>query len=208
MQNDALNLLIEKHWPDLEAEKREKLVRHFDLILEENKIQNLTRLTDAEDYFWNQLWDVREFSLHKDLHQKKNLDIGSGSGHPGMACAIVSGGEWTLSDSEKRKADFLSRASVALELPNVKVYPGRAETHLRSHRFDLLTAKAVANTQRLITTFGKCSTWNIFVLFKSGKFREEWDTALAPAQRIGLRLSNEYTYQARDRARTLAVVTR
>lgn len=203
-----LRQIIERNWHELAPEKVEKLVLHYDLILEENKIQNLTRLTDPEDYFWNQLWDVREFVSHPELRKAKNLDIGSGSGHPGIPLAIASGGKWTLAESEKRKADFLSRVAEKLALTDVSVVPGRAEVFLRSHRVDLMTAKAVANTEKLVTTFGKCSTWNIFVLFKSGNFRQEWESALQPAQRVGLKLVNEYAYRANEKDRTLAVIHR
>jgi 16S rRNA (guanine527-N7)-methyltransferase len=54
------------------------------------------------------------------------IDVGSGGGSPGVPLAVtLPDVEFTLLESQRRKAQFLER--VALELPNVTVVWGRAE---------------------------------------------------------------------------------
>jgi 16S rRNA (guanine527-N7)-methyltransferase len=68
-------------------------------------------------------------------------DLGSGAGLPGIPLAIaVPALQLTLVEARRNRAGFLELAADALPLPNVSVFPGRAE-HLRE-RVDLVTARA------------------------------------------------------------------
>lgn len=78
------------------------------------------------------------------------VDIGSGSGLPGMVLAIVRPHwGWTLVDSRHRRADFLQDVISRLALTNVSVVAERAEEWPRNdptalEKFDVVTARAVA----------------------------------------------------------------
>ena len=79
------------------------------------------------------------------------MDIGSGSGLPGMVLAIARPGrKMTLVESRHKRADFLKRAVDLLHLERVSVLSSRAETLLSQdmgHReqYDLVTLRAVGN---------------------------------------------------------------
>lgn len=72
------------------------------------------------------------------------VDIGSGAGFPGLALAIARPRMVvTLVESEKRKADWLRRASAGI--PNVRVVPDRSEHLAAAEResFPLATMRAL-----------------------------------------------------------------
>jgi 16S rRNA (guanine527-N7)-methyltransferase len=77
------------------------------------------------------------------------LDVGTGAGIPGLVYAML----WpetsvVLLESQKKRIEFLHDAIEHLELDNVKVLEGRAETHAHEliwrERFDLVTSRALA----------------------------------------------------------------
>ena len=112
---------------------------------------NLTGFTPAQ--FWDKgVLDALSLLSHSGLASSSSLrcvDIGSGSGLPGMVLAIVRPGwHWTLVESRARRAEFLRKTATVLSLENVKVVGERAEVwvvsnpSMREH-FDLVTARAV-----------------------------------------------------------------
>ena len=72
------------------------------------------------------------------------LDIGSGAGFPGIVLAIMEPTlQVTVTDSIKKKADFLKQCVAELKLVNVKVVHTRVE-EIKGQTFDHVTARAVA----------------------------------------------------------------
>lgn len=83
-------------------------------------------------------------------------DLGSGAGFPGLviACALAgkSGTEIHLVESIRKKADFLRDCVAALALPAI-VHHQRIEdfTRVNTVAFDVVTARALAPLERLLT---------------------------------------------------------
>ncbi|MCL4352547.1 MAG: 16S rRNA (guanine(527)-N(7))-methyltransferase RsmG [Firmicutes bacterium] len=112
---------------------------------------NLTGFSPAQ--FWEKgvldALSLLSCSGHASSGSLECVDIGSGSGLPGMVLAIIrSEWEWTLVESRVRRAEFLLNTAASLGLSNVKVVGERAEVWvcqnpmIREH-FDLVTARAV-----------------------------------------------------------------
>jgi 16S rRNA (guanine527-N7)-methyltransferase len=74
-------------------------------------------------------------------------DIGAGAGLPGLPLAVVlTRSRFVLVDGNARKCEFMQRAVAALELANVEVVHGRAETWTDGiGRCDLVVARALAS---------------------------------------------------------------
>lgn len=79
-------------------------------------------------------------------------DVGSGAGLPGLVLAIARPDlEITLVEPLARRTTFLDEAVQVLGLARVRVVRGRAEALHGRERFDVVTARAVAPLERLLT---------------------------------------------------------
>jgi 16S rRNA (guanine527-N7)-methyltransferase len=79
-------------------------------------------------------------------------DIGSGAGLPGLVLAISRPDlSVTLVEPLLRRADFLHEAVAALGLDNVRVLRARAEELHGKAEFSIVTSRAVAPLNRLLT---------------------------------------------------------
>lgn len=107
------------------------LARFLDLLKSAGEKQNLTRITDEDAAVEKHALDAL---LGLELLQDGPLvDVGSGSGVPGLPLAIARPG-WkvALVESERRKAAFLDEARRALGLADrVTVHAERAEALAR-----------------------------------------------------------------------------
>lgn len=115
---------------------------------EENKKFNLTRIQEEFDYWNKHVADSLSISIFFPELIKSKLtvmDIGCGAGFPTLVLAIAFAGlEITAIDSTKKKADFVMSAAKLLHLDNIKVIIGRCNELKLSQKFDLITARAVA----------------------------------------------------------------
>ena len=107
------------------------LVRYGDLLIETNKVMNLTAITDPEDVA----------TLHF-------LDsVGTGAGFPGLPLRVLEPSiRLTLLDSLNKRIQFLETVCRELDLPDVACVHARAEEFAAEHRetFDLAVSRAVA----------------------------------------------------------------
>jgi chromosome partitioning protein len=89
--------------------------------------QNLSAITGLDEGVDRHLADSLAGLALPELAAAAGLvDVGSGAGFPGLALAIARPGiPVTLVESERRKADWLRRASA--DIPNVRVVPDRSE---------------------------------------------------------------------------------
>ena len=96
--------------------------------------QNLTAIEGVEEGVDRHLADsLAGLRLPEVSSAPACVDIGSGAGFPGLALAIARPDmAVTLVESEKRKADWLRRASA--EIPNVRVVADRSEHLAASER--------------------------------------------------------------------------
>ncbi len=78
-------------------------------------------------------------------------DLGSGAGLPGLVLAIARPDlQVTLVEPLQRRTTFLDEVVAALELTNVAVHRGRAESLHGVRTFDLVTSRALAPMSRLL----------------------------------------------------------
>lgn len=107
--------------------------------------QNLTTIDGLDEGSDRHLADsLAGLTLPEVSGAGSSVDIGSGAGFPGLALAIARPQmAVTLVESERRKADWLRRASA--DIPNVRVVPDRSEHLAAAEResFPLATMRAL-----------------------------------------------------------------
>lgn len=125
--------------------------RYCALLLEANRVMNLTALTAPEDVAESHMLDSAALLACPgvDFGGARLLDVGSGAGFPGLALGLLLPGlSVTLLDSQEKRVGFLEHTARELGLSGVRAVHGRAEelAHDGQWRegFDLVTARAVA----------------------------------------------------------------
>lgn len=128
------------------------LVRYADLLVEKNKVMNLTAITEPADIAALHFLDSAALLTLADFKNKKVADVGTGAGFPGMPLRIVEPSiHLTLLDSLNKRIDFLKEVCDNLGFTDVNCIHARAEEFAAQHResFDIVTSRAVANLQML-----------------------------------------------------------
>lgn len=135
----------------LPTEAAAKLSRYGELLIEKNKVMNLTAITEPKDVATLHFLDCAALLTLTNFKGRKVADIGTGAGFPGMVLKIVEPEmDITLLDSLNKRIDFLKEVCAELSVDAACVH-GRAEEFAAEHResYDIVTSRAVANLRML-----------------------------------------------------------
>ena len=124
------------------------LLRYGELLLEKNKVMNLTAITEPEDVAALHFLDSAALLTLADFKGKSVVDVGTGAGFPGMPMKILEPTvQLTLLDSLGKRINFLQEVCDDLGLTEVACVHARAEEFAAAHRqgFDIAVSRAVAN---------------------------------------------------------------
>lgn len=125
-----------------------QLQRYAELLLETNKVMNLTAITDPKDVATLHFLDCAALLNLADFRGKTVVDVGTGAGFPGMPLRLVEPSiRLTLLDSLGKRVNFLQTVCGELGLTDVTCVHGRAEEFAAQHRggYDLAVSRAVAS---------------------------------------------------------------
>ena len=155
-------------------EHKEKIYQFVNKAIQFNKHHNIFQRASAEEVLRK---DVEE-SLQINPHISKQdtiLDIGSGGGFPGVVIAISNPKTQThLVESNQKKAYFLKQIKHDLLLDNLTVHNQRIETHNNLGEFSLITARAFATIEKILTlSENNLYQGGKYVLFKGTKNKIE-----------------------------------
>ncbi len=118
------------------------------LLFSENKKHNLTRITEDSDYWNKHIADSLSIAcLFPELREKHFTlaDVGCGAGFPSLVLAIAFANlKITAIDSIQKKINFVALVAKELGLQNLDVIWGRARELKIVGKFDIVTARAVA----------------------------------------------------------------
>jgi 16S rRNA (guanine(527)-N(7))-methyltransferase RsmG len=94
--------------------------------------------------------------LHGQLGpDSKVLDLGSGTGFPGLVLAAASPANFVLIESRRKRASFLQVATAEMELKNAKVEVVRAEQIGPAEKYGLVTARAFGEPREFFALAAK-----------------------------------------------------
>ena len=152
-QNDFTNEL-KKINIELDENKLKNLEKYYELLIEYNKVMNLTGITEKKDVYLKHFYDSLTISKIINLNNYSNLcDIGTGAGFPGLVLKIVYPHlKITLLDSLNKRCDFLKIVIDKLNLKDIEIIHARAEEFAKVNRnkYDITTSRAVAHTSILL----------------------------------------------------------
>lgn len=178
----------------------DQLVRYAQLLLEQNKVMNLTAITEPDQVVDLHFLDSAGVALCADLAGKKLIDVGTGAGFPGMVLKIlVPEVELTLVDSLGKRLDWLSTVCGDLGLTGVTIRHARGEELSLDpafrDQFDFATARAVADLRVLCELcLPYVKPGGRFLAMKAAECEEEVSQAGRAVSVLGGRLLPAFRY--------------
>ena len=164
----------------LTEEMKEQFDRYYEMLVEWNKVMNLTGITDYDEVNDKHFLDSLAIAKVQDMGKISTvIDIGTGAGFPGIPLKIVYPHlKVTLLDSLNKRIKFLNCVIQELSLENITALHGRAEDYAKKaeyrESYDLCVSRAVAN---LATLSEYCLPYvekgGLFISYKSGEIDEE-----------------------------------
>ena len=199
----------------LTDKQREQFDRYYELLIEWNKVMNLTGITDYDEVILKHFIDSLMLSEICDMGNVSALiDVGTGAGFPGIPIKIVYPHiNAILLDSLNKRLKFLNTVIEELGLESVQTLHGRAEDYARKteyrESFDLCVSRAVANLSTLseycIPFVKKDGT---FISYKGGDSDEEVKQAERAVDLLGGKVEtiHKFTLPGTDMGRTLVEI--
>jgi len=133
---------------DITEKQLEQLKKYYELLIEYNKVMNLTGITEEDQVYLKHFYDSATITKVIDLTQEETLcDIGTGAGFPGLVLKILFPNlKVTLVDSLNKRITFLNKVIEELKLENIEAIHARAEEYAIKNieKFDIVTSRAVA----------------------------------------------------------------
>ena len=177
---------------ELPQDVQQKLCAFGQLVVEQNKVMNLTAITEPDRVAQLHLLDSLSVLTVADLHGKRLIDVGCGAGFPGVplkiACPDV---QLTLLDSLGKRMNWLSQSALPQLSLEVECVTARAEEAVADRResYDFATSRAVARLNILLElTAPYVKVGGKVLAMKGTAAEEELAEAKNAIRRLGLQV--------------------
>ena len=183
---------------------------YMNMVIEKNKVMNLTAITEPEEFhlkhFADSLSIVSATGLAAPIKEKavSMIDVGTGAGFPSIPLKIAFPEiRLTLLDSLNKRVNFLNDVVEALKLKDVKTIHARAEEGARQKElrdsFDFVVSRAVAG-MNVLTEY--CLPYakpgGLFIAYKSGEIENELSDAQKAIKLLRGKLENVVNFNLVD----------
>ncbi len=193
----------------------ELLNRYYEMLIDTNKIMNLTTITEYSEVVIKHFADSAAIGCITDMNGNIDvIDVGTGAGFPGIVLKIVYPQlSVVLLDSLNKRVNFLKNVITELGLTDISAIHGRAEDIARNkdyrEKFDLCVSRAVANMSSLseyCLPFVKVG--GRFIPYKADGCDEEVKTASKAVNILGgkIRKIESYVIPDTDICRKFVVI--
>lgn len=194
--------------------------KYYELLIEKNKVMNLTAITDKEDVIVKHFIDsIALIPYLKDKgintnNELKIIDIGTGAGFPGLPLKIMMPDvKFTLLDSLNKRVSFLNEVIDELKLKDIEALHGRAEDYASDNKYrekyDICVSRAVAN---LSTLSEYCIPFvkedGFFISYKAGESEEEINNSKNAIKILGGKINKveEFVLLGTDASRVFVFI--
>ena len=187
----------------------QKLCDFGQAVVEQNKVMNLTAITEPEKVARLHLLDSISLLKVMNLKGKQVIDVGCGAGFPGVpvkiACPEV---KLTLLDSLGKRMNWLEQILPELGV-EARCITARAEEAVadRREKYDVATSRAVARLNVLLELTAPYVRVGGYVLAMKGTAaQEEIDEAKNAIRRLGLKLEQIMEFPIEDTAHKVIIL--
>ena len=182
----------------LTKEQKEKFQIYYDFLINENKLYNLTSITDINEVYIKHFYDSFSLLDYLNLDDLKVLDIGSGAGFPGIPLKIMNDKiKLTIIEPTLKRINFLKELCKKLDINDVVFINKRAEDITIEEResFDCVVIRAVSNLKILLELCVPYLKVNAKLIAYKGKgYLEELEDAQNALKVLKCKVINIYKY--------------
>ena len=191
----------------LSPETAERFCQYYRLLVERNRVMNLTAITEETDVFVKHfldsamLWKLLDEAGVPLPAAPSVVDVGTGAGFPGIPLKLLRPEcPLLLLDALSKRVNFLTEVKELLSLQGVQVLHGRSEDAARAgeplrEAFDLAVSRAVSALPVLseyCLPFVKVG--GLFAAYKAGEAEEEIKTAGHAISTLGGNIERVLSY--------------
>lgn len=198
---------------ELSDEQLEQFLTYYEMLIEKNKVMNLTTITDFDEVLEKHFEDSLSLIQAVDLEKSQAvIDLGTGAGFPGIPLKIAFPNlQITLADSLNKRILFLDDVIRELGLTGIDTVHGRAEDLAKNsdyrEKFDLCVSRAVANLSTLseyclpfVKIGGK------FISYKAGECDEEVAASKSSIFLLGGKISDIKKFELGESGRAFVII--